>query len=226
MSVGGARSASDPGARGGAAHRAHASIREAILRGELAPATMLSENDLAATLGMSRTPVRAALSRLQDEGWVTIYPQRGALVRELSDAEVRECADVRNALESAGILRSSAERRARLADELAGNVDRQARALADLDLAAFAALALEFHRTFVVMSGNDTMLEVYDRLRDRQYLSIVRSAHRISGDPEQVLTEHRILLEDARRGDWTAFSTHLGDHQTRSHGLETGLGQG
>ena len=187
---------------------------------------MLSENDLAASLGMSRTPVRAALSRLQDEGWVTIYPQRGALVRELSDEEVRECADVRNALESAGIMRSSAERRAELADRLADNVDRQAQALGDRDVASFATLALEFHRTFVAMSGNRTMLDVYDRLQDRQYLSIVRSADRISGDPDQVLAEHRVLLEDARRGDWTAFATHLGDHQTRSHGLETGLRQG
>jgi len=110
------------------------------------------------------------------------------------------------------------------AQGLSGSVDQQARALADVDFAAFATLALEFHRRFVVMSGNRTMLEVYDRLQDRlQDLSIVRSADRISGDPEQVLGEHRVLVEDARRGDWTAFATHLGDHQTRSHGLETGL---
>jgi DNA-binding GntR family transcriptional regulator len=226
MSVDDAPPPSRAARRPGAADRAHASIRQSILSGALAPASMLSENDLAASLGMSRTPVRAALSRLQDEGWVTIYPQRGALVRELSAEEVRECADVRNALESAGIMRSSAERRAELADRLAANVDQQARALGDRDVASFATLALEFHRTFVVMSGNRTMLEVYDRLQDRQYLSIVRSADRISGDPDQVLAEHRVLLDDARRGDWTAFATHLGDHQTRSHGLETGLRQG
>src|SRR4051812_7155696 len=97
--------------RGGAAQRAHASIRDAIVRGELEPGAMLSENELAARLSMSRTPVRAALSRLQDEGLVTIYPQRGALVRQLTDNEVREAADVRHALESAGILRSDVSSR-------------------------------------------------------------------------------------------------------------------
>ena len=58
---------------------------------------MLSESALAASLSMSRTPVRAALGRLQDEGFVTIYPQRGALVRELTADEVRESAQVRHA---------------------------------------------------------------------------------------------------------------------------------
>jgi DNA-binding GntR family transcriptional regulator len=207
---------------GSAADRAHRFVRDAIMRGELAPGTMLSENDLAGRLGMSRTPVRSALSRLQDEGWLTIYPQRGALVRELSDDEVREVGDVRNALESAGILRSAAADRERVAGELAANLEQQEQALADGDLAAFATLATRFHRTFVEMAHNGVMLEIYDRLQDRQYLSIARSAARISGDPAQVIAEHRVLLDDARRGDWAAFATHLHDHQSRSHGLENG----
>ena len=77
-------------ARGDASRRAYDRIRHDIVAGTLAPGTMLSENELATELGMSRTPVRTALSRLQSEGWVTIYPQRGALVRELTADEVRE----------------------------------------------------------------------------------------------------------------------------------------
>lgn len=210
-------------ARGGTADRAHASIRDSILRGEFAPGTMLSENELAATLSMSRTPVRTALSRLQDEGWVTIYPQRGALVRELTVQEVREAADVRHALESAGVKRGAGDRRDRLADQLAANVDEQERALAADDFAAFAVLALRFHRAFVEMSGNHTMIAIYDRLQDRQQLSIVRSADRLLADTPQVLAEHRRLVADARRGDWATFAVHLDEHQSRSHGFESGL---
>ncbi|TYL51740.1 GntR family transcriptional regulator [Nocardioides sp. BGMRC 2183] len=206
-----------------AADRAHTHIRDEILQGRLSPGTMLSENDLAAALSMSRTPVRAALTRLQDEGWVTIYPQRGALVRELSEQEVRESADVRHALESAGIQRSDPTHRNQLADQLSDNLDRQQRALDKDDFQAFATLAMQFHRAFVEMAGNAVMLAVYDRLQDRQYLSIVRSSQRITDEPAQILAEHRMLLDDARRGDWTAFATHLNDHQSRSHGLETGL---
>lgn len=207
-----------------ATEQAYAAIRRSILRGELAPGTMLSENELAAGLAMSRTPVRTALSRLQDEGWVTIYPQRGALVRTLSDQEVRESADVRHALETSGVLHSHPETRAAAAEDLSRNIDGQAAALADGDVAAFASLALRFHRGFVELAANAVMLEIYDRLQDRQYLSIARSTARITGDPEQVLAEHRGLLDDARRGDWADFAGHLADHQARSHGLGSGQG--
>jgi DNA-binding GntR family transcriptional regulator len=206
-----------------AADRAHAFIRDEILRGELAPGTMLSENELASTLDMSRTPVRSALTRLQDEGWLTIYPQRGALVRLVSEEELRESADVRHALESAGIQRATPETRERLADQLTDNVDQQAHALDEGDFPAFTRLAMRFHRAFVEMARNGTMLAIYDRLQDRQQLSILRSSGRITGEPQQVLAEHRTLLEDARRGDWAAFATHLNDHQARGHGLESGL---
>ena len=131
---------------------------------------------------------------------------------------MHESADVRHALESAGIQRSDPARCARLADQLADNLDQQERALADDDFPAFATLALRFHRAFVEMADNGVMLEIYDRLQDRQHLSIIRSAERITGNPQQVLAEHRSLLEDARRGDWTALATDLGDHQARSHG--------
>lgn len=205
-----------------AADRAHGFIRDEILHGRLAPGTMLSENELAANLSMSRTPVRAALTRLQDEGWVTIYPQRGALVRELTDQEVREAAEVRHALETAGVQRATLPDRERLTASLSGNIDEQTQALGRRDFAAFTTLAMSFHRAFAELAANTVLLEIYDRLLDRQQLSIIRSSQRIASDPDLVIQEHRALLEQARRGDWAAFATHLADHQARSHGLESG----
>lgn len=189
------------------------------MQGRLAPGEMLSENELASRLSMSRTPVRAALGLLQDEGWVTIYPQRGALVRELSEEEVRESAEVRHALESAGVQRSTPARRAALADRLAANIGEQEAALARGDFAAFTRLAMAFHRGFVELADNQIMLSLYDRLQDQQQLSIVRSARRISGDPPWVLAQHRTLLELAAGGDWAGFAASLRDHQDESHGL-------
>ena len=203
-----------------AAERAHTRIRDAIMKGDFTPGTMLSENELASMLSMSRTPVRAALTRLQDEGWVTIYAQRGALVRELTADEVRESAEVRNALESAGIRRASAAQRDGLKGRLAENLDRQEQALLSGDVNAFAVLAMQFHRAFVEASENNTMLAIYDRLQDRQYLSIIGSAGRISSEPQQVIDEHRALLAYASQGDWAGFATALDVHQARSHGLQ------
>lgn len=180
---------------------------------------MLSENDLAADLAMSRTPVRSALARLQEEGWVAIYPQRGALVRELTDTEVRESADVRHALETAGVHRSIPALRGARAGWFATNLDTQANALRGNDFAGFTELAMALHRGFVELADNATLLDLYDRLQDRQYLSIIRSSGRIVAHPDDVLAEHRTLIADALAGDWAGFATHLAEHQELSHGL-------
>lgn len=190
--------------------------------GTYPPGAMLSENEVAAALSMSRTPVRAALVRLQDEGWVRIYAQRGALVRELTPTEIRESAEVRHALESAGVRRAGPREREQLAEDLAAQLDEQEQALRDGDFPTFTTLAMRFHRSFVELGGNATMLALYDRLQDRQQLSIIHSVGRISDDPRQVIAEHRALLVDAEAGDWAAFASHLDEHQSRSHALENG----
>lgn len=205
-----------------AADRAHTHLREEILQGRITPGTMLSESELAGRLSMSRTPVRAALTRLQDEGWVTIYPQRGALVREVGEQEVWDAAAVRHALESAGVRRGVPSLRDALSGELAENLEAQRVALSDNDFASFMSLTMRFHRGFVELAGNAVMLSVYDRLQDKQAAAIARSSGTITGDIDQVIAEHRRLLDDALRGDWVTFARHLDDHQTRNHGLESG----
>lgn len=200
-----------------AADRAHAEIRRRIADGELPPGTLLSENELAASLSVSRTPVRAALARLRDEGWITVLPQRGALVRALSETDVREAAQVRHALESAAIRAVDPAERAALVTRLGVALDEQADALATRDFARFVELGTAFHRAFVVAAGNELMLSLYDRLQDRQALSIIRSRPRIQRDPAGVLDDHRTLLRHVAAGDWAAFADHLQSHQVHWH---------
>ena len=204
--------------RGDASRRAYERIRHDIVAGILPPGSMLSENTLAQELGVSRTPVRAALSRLQTEGWVSIYPQRGALVRELTYDEIRDAAEVRHALETAGVLRADPERVGPLLDALDASIEEQRKDLAAGDFAAFNERSLKFHRMFVELSGNTTMLTLYDRVQDRQLQSTARSAPSIIEDPEGVLAEHRGLVEHARRRDWVSFAELLDTHQTSRHG--------
>lgn len=206
-----------------AAERAHREIRERILRGDLGPGDMLSENGLADDLGMSRTPVRSALDRLQDEGWVTIYPQRGALVRELDEVELHEASVVRHALECAGVQGSTTPRREALRPALAGNLRDQRAALEGGEVTTFARLALDFHRAFAALSGSTTALEIYDRLQARQLVSIVRSAPRLTQQPHEVLEDHRDLLELAASGDWVSFTERLQQHRVQHEAAETGV---
>lgn len=206
-----------PTGRESAADRAHAEIRRRIADGELPPGSLLSENELAASLSVSRTPVRAALARLRDEGWITVLPQRGALVRELGDTDVREAAQVRHALECAGVRTVDPAARAALVTRLGADLDDQAKALADDDFASFVTLGTAFHRAFVVAADNALMLTLYDRLQDRQVLSIIRSRPRIRRDPAAVLEDHRTLLAHVAAGDWVAFTDHLHAHQVHWH---------
>lgn len=201
-----------------AAERAHAHIRDAIVGGGLEPGTMLSENGLAAELAMSRTPVRAALARLQEEGWVRIYAQRGAQVLGLSPQEIRESAQLRLALESAGVFHSTEAARRDLDRRMEPNLAEQERALRAGDFPAFAEAAMAFHNAFVDLAGNELMSATYARLRDRQRFSLTHHAGRIIGDADQVIADHRAVLAAAVAGDAVEFTRLLDAHQRDSYG--------
>ena len=84
-------------ARGLLKERAYDEIKRLILTGELNPGTFLAERQLAARLGMSKTPVRSALERLESEGFISISPQQGAIIRDLSLDEIADQYEIRTA---------------------------------------------------------------------------------------------------------------------------------
>jgi DNA-binding GntR family transcriptional regulator len=202
-----------------AVERAHHALRSSILSGELAPGAMISEAAVAESLSMSRTPVRSALARLQDEGWITIYPRRGALVCELTVEQVRGAAEVRRALESTGVSEGTPQARKELEQRGIENLHRQQEALEAGDHDAFATLTMEFHRSFVELASNPIMLSVYDRLLDFLRLSLARSAQKWMGEPVQIIAEHKEMLKAAVEGNTAEFLDLLKSHQTRIYEL-------
>ncbi|ALJ21352.1 GntR family transcriptional regulator [Microbacterium sp. No. 7] len=202
-----------------ASERAYASIRDRILEGELLPGTMLGEAQLAAEIGVSRTPVRAALARLQDEGWIVIYPQRGALVQGLGERALVELADARLVLESTGAGRLGEDARERLADRLDGSIEAQRAAFADRDVRRFIELTIAFHRSFVEASGNSVLLELNDRLADRQRFVLFASGERLLARCEDIIAEHEDLTRRLRTGDVTGFTATLRLHVSDAYEL-------
>lgn len=214
-----AQSIASSSARGGssAAERAYRHLRDAILEGELAAGEMLGESGLADRLGMSRTPVRAALVRLQDEQWVTIYPKRGALVNGLSVRDIAEVADARYVLEAAAVQRATPGMIERLVPRLEESLKAQARALAAQDLRAFIDATTGFHRMFVEVSGNDVLLEMSDRLADRRRYMLFRQGERLIERREEMLAEHRELIDALRERDVVRFAEALRGHLRDTH---------
>jgi DNA-binding GntR family transcriptional regulator len=126
-------------------------LRESILDGSIAPSTWLREADLAATLKVSRTPVREALKRLADEELLERSANRGCQVRAMTLDDVLALYVVRESLESLAARTAAA----RTPEGLVGTLqDLQCRMRAENDPARLARLNLEFHRAIRDASGN------------------------------------------------------------------------
>ncbi|SMX83353.1 GntR family transcriptional regulator [Brevibacterium antiquum] len=195
-----------------AAERAYQLIRTQILNGTHQPGTMLGETGLAADLAVSRTPVRVALARLQDEGWILIYPKRGAIVQGVDVRTVAELADARFVLETTAVDRAPDAPRQKLADALERSIAAQREAFDSGDVAAFIDLTLEFHRGFVEAGDNQVMLELYSQLSDRHRFILFASGERLLDRCEEIIAEHALLVEHLRTGDSTGFADILRGH--------------
>lgn len=195
-----------------AAERAYQLIRAQILDGTHRPGTMLGESALATDLEVSRTPVRVALARLQDEGWIVIYPKRGAIVQGVDGRTVTELADARFVLETTGVDRAPDALRQQLADRLDESISAQRKAFDAGDIAAFIDLTLEFHRGFVESSGNSVLIELYGQLSDRHRFILFTAGDRLLARWEAIIAEHVALTDHLRNGNTEAFAQILRDH--------------
>lgn len=179
-------------------------VKTQVLTGAFAGGELISEGDVAAALGMSRTPVREAFLRLEAEGLLRLYPQRGALVVPVSPDEVRAVIEARLILErfaAAKVIGRGPAARAGVFERLTGDLQRQRDAAARADWREFLDADRTFHAVTLDESGNSILCGFYSSLRDRQMRMIGESALR---DPTRVTTivdEHRGIAEALRDGD-------------------------
>ncbi|TAM65063.1 GntR family transcriptional regulator [Mycobacterium sp.] len=189
---------------GTAKDRALDYVKTRVLAGEFPGGELISEGDVATALGMSRTPVREAFLRLEAEGLLRLYPQRGALVVPVSPDEVRAVMEARLVLEqfAAGkVIGRDTTARAAVFERLSVELARQRDAAAATDWRAFVAADRAFHAITLQESGNAILSGFYASLRDRQMRMIGESALR---DPDRVATilkEHQDIAEALRDGD-------------------------
>lgn len=186
-------------------------LRTAILDGAVPPGGQLRERDIATELGISRSPLREALSRLEEEGLVERFPFRGAFVVEVSAHEVAEIASVRLLVEPyAGELALDALR--------GSGRPRLDRALADLsaatetdDIPASIDAHLQFHRLFYELSGHGVLGNLWNGWESklRLYLAV---DHRSYSDLHEIADEHERLAAVALEGDAVAFRQELARH--------------
>lgn len=183
-------------------------LRFDIWQGKLKSGQPLRQDEIAARYGISKIPVREALYQLKAEGLVTFYPNRGAVVSELSAAEADEIYTMRAALETAALQRAIP--RLTIAD-----LTRADEILLALDqeenIARWSELNWEFHATLYHPAGMPRLMEWVKTLHFNvsRYL-IIYLAGMSYQDQSQV--EHRNILTACRNGDIRAASEHLQQH--------------
>lgn len=169
----------------------------------------LSEGQLAAEAGASRTPVREALLRLETEGFLTIVPKKGAFVPPITDGDLESVMEARSLVEN-WALRRAAGIGEHLAEELYGLLDEQERLIENP--IAFIECDRQFHRTIVAAAGNPVLLDFYESLRDRHVRMGIQAVSATEGRTRQVLREHRAIVDALVSGGSERFARSVDEH--------------
>ena len=211
----------DSAAAGGSlVESAYRTMRQRILDNVWPPGHRALEQELALLLGMSRTPVREALIRLQNEGLVEVVPRHGASVLPVSADDMRDIYEMLTALESTAAELAVRRRpgEAQLKPLLDASRD-MARALKEDDLDAWAAADESFHRHLVALSGNRLLIDAVQNCWDRAHRARMVTL-RMRPKPTHSTREHMEVVENIRSGDArAAFEAHRAHRERGSREL-------
>ena len=190
-------------------------LRESIVDGSLKMGQVLSERRISEELGVSKSPVREALAQLRDEGLVSIEPQKGARVFTLSEPEVTQICDFRQAIESAAFELAIARDRVGLAKGMQQVVSEMERARANGNEKQYLALDTTFHHLIFTHSGNDYLTASYSRYIGkiaalRTHLSKLPHHTQLSFD------EHKGIALASKEGDLDQIKFLLTEHIDRT----------
>lgn len=198
--------------------RAYREIRRRILDNEYPPSHQVLEHELAGELQMSRTPVREALVRLKDEGFVQLIPRHGMRVASLSVTDLREMYEVLTALELAAI-ESLARTRPEPAQlkPLMVAIDDMDKALRKQDVGAWVKADERFHRGLVALCGNSRLMAMVDTLWDQGHRARQMTV-RLRPSLESSNKEHRDVADALLAGKWREARARHESHRHRAGG--------
>ena len=184
---------------------AYETLKHRIITCEITPGSLLTEDMLCEELNASRTPVRDAVSRLEQEHLVSIRPKKGIKVNRVSMNSIRELFEIRRMLEPEVVLRYGN----RIRDEEYARFIRQFERTDMADQELFV-LDDSFHRLFIEASGNRYYNTVFEMIADQVYRYRVLT----SGDSRLEVTqkEHFEIAANCIRGEWDRASAAMLNH--------------
>lgn len=185
-------------------------LRQAILKGELQPGERLMEIKLAETLGVSRTPIREAIRKLELEGLVVMIPRKGAAVANITEKDTKDVLEVRRTLEMFAVEvacdRITQEQLAQLKDAA-----KKFEASKGADLIRIAETDMNFHEIIYEATQNERLVQMLNNLRENMY----RYRIEYLKDPnyyDSLVGEHREILDAIEKGDKEKARICMRDH--------------
>lgn len=189
-------------------------LRRAILNGVFAPGQMLRQEEVASKLGVSRSPLREALPRLEAEGMVVLQPRRGYAVATLDLDAIREAFDLRGLLETELALRSISHRTEADIAKIYAVISEMApltNATSDSEVAHWFELNLNFHNALLAPACRPHHMRALENLRG-SLESYVRTEVRLTGDLAQAQQEHLQMAQAFVNGNAASFVELIREH--------------
>ena len=175
-------------------------LRQAILKGELAPGERLMEIRLANMLGVSRTPIREAIRKLELEGLVVMIPRRGAEVAGISEKSLRDVLEVRRSLEELAMDLAVQRMDSGRMEELEKAQAEFVEAISASDLIRIAQADENFHDVIYAGTENEKLVQMLNNLRDQMYryrLEYIKD----TGKRQILKVEHERMMDALRHRD-------------------------
>jgi len=181
--------------------RVYTEIKNLILCNEVLPGQKLHHQELSERLGVSRTPVREALTRLAQEGYVSLLPNRGFTCKEIGLQEAEELYDLREALEVFGVQKAIENMTDAAVDQLAGKLERYGEDVTKRFSRDRLIYDQDFHLEIVRIAGNETLTKTLAQVFERIILK--RRTDSLYHKSRGIMAhdEHFRLLEAIRKRD-------------------------
>ena len=175
-------------------------LRQAILRGELKPGERLMEIQLANKLGVSRTPVREAIRKLELEGLVLMVPRKGAEVAEITEKSLKDVLEVRKALEELAVQLACEKITKEDIQELEKAGEDFKKVLKSRDITEIAEADVRFHDVIYMATDNQKLISLLNNFREQMYRYRVEYLKKEEVHT-QLIAEHDAIVESVAKRD-------------------------
>lgn len=169
-------------------------LRNAILNGTLEPGTRMVERELANQLGISRTPIREAIRKLENEGLVTHIPRKGVVVTKVSIKEVIEIFNIRAALEGLAASHAAENINSKTAMKLRSLLEKMENALDAKQADLFKKLHLKFNDTIYLAADSPRLYQMIQTLVD-YIANYTQAGYSYPGRQQEAQEEHRAVVD-------------------------------